>query len=123
MISCNILHLKSPKFYIISFPFIKCKSKKYLFEKAPGIKNSPKSISRILERIKNSLNLDTLSAHKFRHTFATALYEMTNDIEYTRVLLGHHDTTMTKRYIHHSTKKNKERYDELNIKIKENKKD
>lgn len=91
---------------------------KYLFEVRPGIKNSPLSISRILERIKNSLNLDTLSAHKFRHTFATMLYEMTNDIEYTRILLGHHDTTMTKRYIHHSTKKNKERYDELNIKFK-----
>ncbi len=90
---------------------------KYLFEVSPGVAYKPEGITRILDRIKKSLNLDTLSAHQFRHTFATKLFEASCDIEFTRVLLGHHDTTMTMRYIHHSTSINKERYDKLNLKL------
>lgn len=92
----------------------KYKSKLYLFEASPGIHLKPARISKILEKIKVCLNLDKLSAHQFRHTFGTIIYNSSMDIELTRELLGHSNYNMTRRYIHNSKDKLKEKYDMFN---------
>ena len=51
-------------------------------------------------RIKKELNVETLSPHLLRHTYATMLMEETHDIEQVRILLGHTTYEMTKRYLH-----------------------
>ena len=86
----------------------------FLFEKDKGQPISPRSISKILNKIKICLNLEKLSAHQFRHTFGTIVYEASKDIELTRQLLGHSNYVMTKRYVHHSKDKLKSQYDMFN---------
>lgn len=88
--------------------------KTFLFEKSSNEPISPRSISRILDKIKICLNLEELSAHQFRHTFGTIVYEASKDIELTRQLLGHSNYMMTKRYVHHSKDKLKSQYDQFN---------
>lgn len=90
------------------------KPKLYLFEASPGIHLKPARISKILEKIKVCLNFDKLSAHQFRHTFGTIIYNSSMDIELTRELLGHSNYNMTRRYIHNSKDKLKEKYDMFN---------
>lgn len=91
-----------------------CSPKTYLFEKeTKGIPIEPRTISRVLEKIKVCLNLDKLSAHQFRHTFGTIIYESSKDIELTRQLLGHSNYMMTKRYVHHSKDKLKSQYEKF----------
>ena len=51
-------------------------------------------------RIKKELNVETLSPHLLRHTYATMIMEETHDIEQVRILLGHTTYEMTKRYLH-----------------------
>lgn len=88
--------------------------KKYLFEgNIPGNPIAPRSISNRLEKIKKCLNLDSLSAHQFRHTFATNVYDSSHDIELTRELCGHAQYTMTKRYVHQTSQKLKIEYDKI----------
>ena len=79
-----------------------------------GVPIEPRSISKVLEKIKVCLNLEKLSAHQFRHTFGTIIYEASKDIELTRQLLGHSNYVMTKRYVHHSIDKLKSQYDKYN---------
>ena len=86
----------------------------YLFEKEPYIALEPKTITKVLNKIKVSLNLDKLSAHQFRHTFGTCIYDSSLDIELTRVLLGHSSYNMTRRYIHNSKQKLKDKYNLCN---------
>lgn len=100
----------------------KDKPETYLFNgRIPGLPISPHRINTMLNEKKVYLNLDKLSAHQFRHTFGTRIYNNSNDIELTRVLLGHADFTMTKRYIHHSTSEIKEKYDRINSKVSRSK--
>ena len=91
------------------------KPKTYLFEKETrGVPIEPRTITRILNKIKVCLNLEKLSAHQFRHTFGTIIYEASKDIELTRQLLGHSNYVMTKRYVHHSKDKLKSQYEKFN---------
>ena len=39
------------------------------------------------------------SCHKLRHSYGTAIYNMTKDIDYTKDALGHSSITTTQRYI------------------------
>ncbi len=90
------------------------KPKTYLFEKdTKGIPIEPRTITRVLEKIKVCLNLEKLSAHQFRHTFGTIIYESSKDIELTRQLLGHSNYVMTKRYVHHSKDRLKSQYEKF----------
>lgn len=102
------------KYLLISY--IKAYNPKvYLFEgDVPGVALPPRNVSKLLERIKVHLNLDSLSAHQFRHTFGTHIYNASLDIELTREFLGHTTYNMTKRYIHNSKSKLKQKYDMYN---------
>lgn len=90
----------------------------YLFEKGPYVSLDPRSITKVLDKIKVCLNLEKLSAHQFRHTFGTCIYDSSLDIELTRVLLGHSSYNMTRRYIHNSKQKLKDKYNECNPLVK-----
>ena len=87
----------------------------FIFQKTNSIDPiSPRSITDLLTKIKKELKLEKLSAHQFRHTFGTLIYEASKDIELTRQLLGHTNYTMTKRYVHHSIDKLKKQYEQHN---------
>ncbi len=62
-------------------------------------------IDNFISRIKKRLNLDKLSPHKFRHTYATMLLENGATLEEVRLLMGHSSYEMTKRYLHINNKK------------------
>ena len=73
---------------------------KYLFVTLEGKQLTTAAIQSLFMRIKKELNVETLSPHLLRHTYATMLMEETHDIEQVRILLGHTTYEMTKRYLH-----------------------
>ena len=80
----------------------------YLFITQQGKQLTYSCINSLFYRIKKELNIETLSAHILRHTYATAIMEQTHDIEHTRILLGHSTYEMTKRYLHLTEKTTKD---------------
>ncbi|WP_373599438.1 tyrosine-type recombinase/integrase [Paraclostridium bifermentans] len=58
-----------------------------------------KSFSRILKNIGEELGLENISGHSLRKTYATWLYEMTNDIVFVSKQLGHKSPETTMKYI------------------------
>jgi integrase/recombinase XerD len=65
----------------------------------------PANIHNIIKRLKKDLNINSLSPHMFRHTYATSLLENGADLESIRLLLGHSDYSMIMRYVHIKEKK------------------
>lgn len=57
------------------------------------------AVKSLLRRIKKTLNIETLSAHKLRHLYATTLLKSGSDIKSVSLLLGHKSTRMTERYL------------------------
>lgn len=102
----------------IKFYLAKYNPNFYLFETDEGKMYNPHTISTYLDKIKKVCKIEKLSAHQFRHTFATEIYNSSQNIELTRVTLGHTNYAMTKRYIHHSKNETKILYSKFfNIKI------
>lgn len=60
---------------------------------------SAKSYSAILTKVAKELRVKSISGHSLRKTYATRLYEDTNDIEFVRVAIGHGSIEVTKRYL------------------------
>ena len=58
-----------------------------------------KSFSRVLKNIGEELGLEHISGHSLRKTYATWLYEMTNDIVFVSKQLGHKSSETTMKYI------------------------
>lgn len=80
---------------------LKAVHKKYLLEDENNNQVMPRHIGYVFQHIKKDLNLKcSLSPHVLRHTFATALFSNDADMESIRLLLGHSDYTMLKKYIH-----------------------
>lgn len=73
---------------------------KYLFVNDSGGQISTATIDSIFQRTKKELNINMLSPHKLRHTYATMIMQQEKDIEQVRLLLGHSTYNMTKRYLH-----------------------
>lgn len=78
----------------------------------------PKKISNLCQQIKKVLNLKDLAPHQFRHTYATNLLNNGVDLETIRLLLGHSDYNMLKRYIHIKNKSLEENSIKANSLIK-----
>lgn len=58
-----------------------------------------KSFSRVLKSVGEELGLEHISGHSLRKTYATWLYEMTNDIVFVSKQLGHKSPETTMKYI------------------------
>jgi site-specific recombinase XerD len=63
-------------------------------------------IQKICQNLQKSLNInDSVSPHKWRHTFATNFINHNGNLEVLRTLLGHTSITTTQRYLHVNTQK------------------
>lgn len=80
-------------------------NKKYLFENDTHTDHiSPNAISCFLKRIGNKLNIENLSSHKLRHSFATYLVKSNVNIREIQELMGHQNLNTTMRYLHNDKK-------------------
>lgn len=57
------------------------------------------TVSSMIFKLKNDLSIDVLSAHKFRHLYATQLLKNGADIFTVKELLGHQRLEITQRYL------------------------
>lgn len=57
------------------------------------------TVSSMLCKLKNDLDIDVLSAHKFRHLYATTLLKNGADIYSVKELLGHQRLETTQKYL------------------------
>jgi site-specific recombinase XerD len=82
------------------------KPKDWMF---PGINEgehiSVKTIKNLVIRLKNKLNITkNISAHTFRHCFATHLLEADVQLTHIQHLMGHRSIKSTIRYLHMTSK-------------------
>lgn len=71
-----------------------------LYDKSKTSHINADACNSLCEHIKKVLGFENLAPHMFRHTFATSLLNNRVDLETIRLLLGHSDYSMLKRYIH-----------------------
>ncbi len=74
-----------------------------------GAPISEQAIERVTSRAARQAKLGDWGVHRFRVTFATALYDAGTDIERIRILLGHEDINTTRRYLEVSDKMRRHR--------------
>lgn len=61
----------------------------------------PRYINRILSDIRNHLNINqSISPHKWRHTYATMCLDNGANLEFVRKTLGHANLQTTQKYLH-----------------------
>ena len=72
----------------------------FIFLDTKGNQFSKNSLRRMCERLKKAANLQTLTIHMFRHTFATRLAEKGINIKALATILGHKNVAFTmQRYV------------------------
>ncbi|XMB67735.1 tyrosine-type recombinase/integrase [Mycoplasmatota bacterium zrk1] len=84
----------------------------YLLEEKGEITN-PNHLQNDLRKLKRKLGLPgevNLSFHKLRHSYATYCLENGASLEFVRKTLGHHNLTITQKYLHLSTYKLQEEH-------------
>lgn len=81
------------------------KPKEFLFEGVKGGRYSSRSVNQIIHRSAQEAGLTKrVSAHTLRHSFATHLLELREDIRYIQLLMGHDSSKTTERYTHMTTR-------------------
>ena len=91
-------------------------TKIYLFETENNKKLNASYITYLLFMAKKHTNIENLSPHKLRHTYATMLLKNGANIEEVRRLLGHTTYEMTRKYLDYiedDLKKANEKYNPL----------
>ncbi|MFI3329975.1 MAG: tyrosine-type recombinase/integrase [bacterium] len=71
----------------------------YLFSNTEETHFKPSFVRSIIARTKKALNIEVLSAHKLRHSFATFHCKNGTNLKVLQELLGHRSILMTQRYI------------------------
>lgn len=81
--------------------YVKGKAKsQYAFQSNKGDSHiSSKTYSNILAEVGRSLNLDNISGHSMRKTYATRYWNVRRDLEGLRRALGHKSIETTKAYL------------------------
>lgn len=79
--------------------------------------------TKLKQRIKEYGLSDKISAHSFRHSFATHLLDNGSNLVVVQKLLGHSDITTTQIYTHVETARLKQQYNLLHPKAKRKKVD
>ena len=83
------------KFYLTQYIIINFKTRAVLNKHA---------VMCICRRLKNVIKLkQSITHHKWRHTFATNFLKQGGDIESLRLILGHAKLSTTQRYLHLDT--------------------
>lgn len=62
------------------------------------------AVNNIVKEYTAIIGMDDYSCHTLRHSYGTAIYNLTKDIEYTRKKLGHESVNTTQRYINETDK-------------------
>lgn len=57
-------------------------------------------IEQLFRRLKRRVGIDRLHPHLLRHTFATSYIMGGGNLEFLRIMLGHSDYVVTRRYLH-----------------------
>ena len=93
--------------------------KVWLFEGFNGEQYSKRSVQKVFYEVLNKTNIDKkVSVHSLRHSFATHLLELGEDLRYIQKILGHKSSKTTEIYTHITKKglsKIKSPLDNLNI--------
>ncbi len=89
------------KFYLSKYiTSIECETE-YLFISINGTKMRVDSVYDFLYKIKKECSItQSISPHKWRHTFATSLIEKNVNLHEVMSVLGHTEYSTTKRYLH-----------------------
>ena len=94
---CTIISTKVIE--VLRVYYKKYKPKQYLFEGEKGGKYSTTSLAKIIKKACSAAKIQkTVSAHTFRHSFATHLLENGTDLRYIQTLLGHNSSKTTEIY-------------------------
>lgn len=76
------------------------KNSEYAFQSNKGDSHiTAKAYSNLLSKVGKELNIENISGHSLRKTYATRIYEMTRDLEKVRKALGHKSIETTKNYL------------------------
>ncbi len=72
-----------------------------LFISAHGKRINPRTVQNLVKKYAQTITPKNISPHKLRSTFATNLYQETNDIYLVAETLGHSDVNITKKHYAH----------------------
>ena len=87
----------------------------YVFTNRQGNRLSDASVDKMLKMLEKELNLENLSTHSLRKTFAYHLYIQTNDLSLVQEILQHSSVAVTRRYLGLTQEVKKKAYNELNL--------
>jgi site-specific recombinase XerD len=86
----------------------------YIFQNVDGSKLDYKALNKSIERLKRRLKIkQSISPHKWRHTFATNYIAKGGDTASLQKLLGHRNLSTTEKYLHLSVDILRKRYEEI----------
>jgi site-specific recombinase XerD len=80
-----------------------CKPSGYVISTEKSLHSEPRTVQQNFKKITNACNLEKVTFHTLRHTFATRCVEVGFDVKSLSEILGHSDVKTTlSRYVHSS---------------------